>query len=106
MGICSKLVVSQEKLIIKTCYVGEIKENEVISLGNAILKRKTTQITLEFSKIELRTEKEDSWTFLKRKNRDYEKGKVVEVTLSKETKVINLEEKIKVKRRPEDRYSK
>jgi DNA-binding response OmpR family regulator len=33
---------------------------ELLLRINAILKRKTTQITVEFSKIELRTEKEDS----------------------------------------------
>lgn len=99
MVICSKWVVSQEKLAIKTGNRGKIKEDEIISWGNATLKRITSQIVVEFFEIERRTKKEVCFTIRKRKDWDIEKDKVIEVAIGKETEVINLKEKVKTKRR-------
>ena len=106
MVVCSKLIIFKKEWVGKTGAGGEIKENEIVSRSYVAIKRKITEITLEFFEIKWRTKEEDCRTIRKRKDRDREKDKRIKRKISKEAEGVNIKEEIEIKRRLKDWHSK
>jgi hypothetical protein len=82
LGICPKWIVSQKELVVKASARIKIKENEIISWGYAILKRKTAKITWKFFKVKWITKEKDCITFLEIKVIDWEENKIIKIAIS------------------------